>query len=71
MVYDLTSRQQDLNRKIENGGIMLDSSNSGLKKVMRAIGSTSSEEDYVRCRITLRLNSQALVDDTDDFINRT
>lgn len=71
MVYDLTSRQQDLDRKIENGGIMLDSSNSGLKKVMRAIGLTSSEEDYVRRRITLRLNSQALVDDTDDFINRT
>ena len=58
MVYDLTSRQQDLDRKIENGGIMLDSSNSCLKKVMRAIGATSGEEEYVRSRIALRLKTQ-------------
>lgn len=69
--YDLTSRQQELDRKIENSGIKLDSSNSCLKKVMRAIGASSSEEDYVKSRIALRLKTQALLDDTDDFINRT
>ena len=38
---------------------------------MRAIGASSSEEDYVKSRIALRLKTQALLDDTDDFINRT
>lgn len=69
--YDLTSRQQELDHKIENSGINLDSSNSCLKKVMRAIGATSTEEYYVRSRIALRLKTQALLDETDDFINRT
>lgn len=46
--YDLTSRQQELDRKIGNSGIKLDSSSSCLKKVMRAIGASSSEEDYVK-----------------------
>lgn len=69
--YDLTSRQQELDRKIERCGIKLDSSNSCLRKVMRAIGATSGEEDYVRSRIALRLKAQALLDDTDNFINRT
>lgn len=52
--YDLSLRQQELDRRIENSGIKLDSSNSCLKKVMRAIGATSSEEDYTRSRISLR-----------------
>lgn len=69
--YDLTSRQQELDRRIENCGIKLDTSNSCLKKVMRATVATSSEEDYVRSRIALRLKTQALLDETDDFINRT
>lgn len=68
---DLTSRQQELDKKIENSGIELDSSGSCLKRIMRAIGATSSEEDFVRSRIALRLKAQALLDDTDDFINRT
>ena len=69
--YDLTSRQQELDRKKVISGIKLDSSSSCLKKVMRAIGASSSEEDYVSSRIALRLKTQALLDDTDDFINRT
>ena len=42
-----------------------------LNKVMKAIGATSNEEDYVRSRIALRLKAQTLLDDTDDFISRT
>lgn len=69
--YDLTSRQQKLDMEIENSGIELNSSNSCLKKVMRAIGATSGEEYYVKSRIALRLKTQALLDDTDNFINHT
>lgn len=69
--YDLTERQQELDRAIERSGVKLDSSNSCLRKVMRAIGAKNSEEDYVRSRIALRLKTQALLDDTDDFISKT
>lgn len=69
--YDLTIRQQLLDRKIESCGIKLDASSGCLKKVMRVIGAASSEEDYVRSRIALRLKTQALLDETDDFIGRT
>ena len=69
--YALPSRQQELDRNIENTSIKLESSSSCLKKVMRAIGASSNEEDYVKSRIALRLKAQALLDDTDDFINRT
>ena len=60
-----------MDNKIVNSGIKLDSSNACLKKVMRTIGATSSEEDYVRSRIILRVRTQSLLDETDDFINRT
>lgn len=69
--YDLTPRQQELDRKIERSGIKLDYSNSCVRKVMRAIGAASSEEDYVRGRIALRVKAQAAIDDADDFISRT
>ena len=69
--YDLTPRQQELDREIEKCGITLDASRNCLNKVMKAIGATSHEEDYVRSRIALRLKTQTLLDDTDDFISRT
>lgn len=39
---ELSSRQKDLDRKIENCGIRLDTSSSCLKSVMKAIGASAS-----------------------------
>lgn len=58
---ELSSRQRDLDRKIENCGIKLDTSSSCLKSVMRAIGASASEAEYVRSRIVLRLRTQAIL----------
>ena len=67
----LTERQKSLDRSIEACGISLDGSNSCLQNVMKAIGANSSEEAFVRSRITLRLRAQQLLSDTDSFIERT
>jgi len=40
-------------------------------KVIKAIGADASEEDFVKERIALRLRTQQLLDDTDNFINKT
>jgi len=69
--YDLTERQQELDRAIERSGIKLDSSKGCLRKVMRAVGAKSSEEEYVKTRIALRIRTQALLDNADDIISRT
>ena len=68
---DLTDRQKSLDRAIEASGIKLDSSRSCLMKVMKVIGADASEEDFVKERIALRLRMQQLLDDTDQFINKT
>lgn len=68
---DLTSREQELDRCIENSGIKLDGTKSCLCKVMMAIGAKECETAFVQSRITLRLRTQSLLDETDDFINRT
>lgn len=68
---DLTNRQKLLDRAIEACGIKLDSSRSCLVKVMKAIGADASEEAFVKERIALRLRTQQLLDDTDNFINKT
>lgn len=68
---DLTPRQQSLDRAIEATGIKLDNTSSCLKKVMKAIGVDASEEDFVKERIALRLRTQQLLDDTDNFISKT
>ena len=68
---DLTNRQKLLDRAIEASGIKLDSSRNCLMKVMKAIGADASEEDFVKERIALRLRTQQLLDDTDQFINKT
>lgn len=68
---DLTNRQKLLDRAIEASGIKLDSSRSCLMKVMKAIGADASEEDFVKERIALRLRTQQLLDDTDQFIDKT
>lgn len=68
---DLTKRQQELDRAIERSNIKLDSSNGCLRKVMRAIGAKEGETAFVQSRIVLWLKTQSLLDETDDFINRT
>lgn len=68
---DLSNRQQSLDRAIDASGIELDNSRSCLKKVMEAIGANAAEEDFVKERIALRLRTQQLLDDTDNFIERT
>lgn len=68
---DLTNREKLLDRAIEACGIKLDSSRNCLMKVMKAIGADASEEAFVKERIALRLRTQQLLDDTDNFINKT
>ena len=68
---DLTNRQKLLDRAIEASGIKLDSSRNCLMKVMKAIGADASEEAFVKERIALRLRTQQLLDDTDNFIDKT
>lgn len=68
---DLTDRQKTLDRAIEQSGIKLDGSKSCLVNVMRAIGANSTEADYVRTRVELRLKTQAALEKTDDFISKT
>ena len=38
---------------------------------MKAIGADASEEAFVKKRIALRLRTQQLLDDTDNFIDKT
>lgn len=68
---DLTDRQKTLDRAIEQSGIKLDDTKSCLVKVMKAIGANSTEADFVRTRIDLRLKTQAALEKTDDFIRKT
>lgn len=68
---DLTNRQKLLDRAIEASGIKLDSSRNCLMKVMKAIGADASEEAFVKERIALRIRTQQLLDDTDQFIDKT
>lgn len=66
---DLTDRQKQLDRLIDGCGIKLNSTNSCVEKVARAIGATSRELDFVRQRIELRLRTAALLDKTDALIS--
>lgn len=68
---DLTDRQKQLDRLIDGCGIKLNSTNSCVEKVARAIGATSSELSFVQQRIKLRLRTSALLDKTDAFISNT
>ena len=68
---DLTDRQKQLDRLIDGCGIKLNSTNSCVEKVARAIGATSSELGFVQQRIELRLRTFALLDKTDAFISNT
>ena len=68
---DLTDRQKQLDRLIDGCGIKLNSTNSCVEKVARAIGATSSELGFVQQRIELRLRTSALLDKTDAFISNT
>jgi len=56
---------------IDGCGIKLNSTNSCVEKVARAIGATSSELGFVQQRIELRLRTSALLDKTDAFISNT
>ena len=68
---DLTDRQKQLDRLIDNCDVQLDATNGCVEKVARAIGATSSELGFVQQRIELRLRAFALLDKTDAFISNT
>lgn len=68
---DLTDRQKQLDRAIDGCGVKLNGSGRCLKKVMQAIGANPDEESFVRERIILRLRTQQMLDDTDNFIDST
>lgn len=68
---DLTDRQMQLDRLIDGCGIKLNSTNSCVEKVARAIGATSSELTFVRQQIELRLRTAELLDKTDALISNT
>lgn len=68
---NLTDRQKQLDRMIDGCGIKLNSTNSCVEKVARAIGATRGELGFVRQRIELRLRTAALLDKTDAFISNT
>ena len=67
----MTERQKQLDRAIDSCGVKLDNSERCLKKVSDAIGATADEMTFVRMRITLRLQTQQLLSDTDRFIDST
>ena len=68
---NLTDRQKQLDRLIDGCGIKLNSTNSCVEKVARAIGATSSELGFVQQRIELRLRTAELLDKTDALISNT
>lgn len=68
---DLTLREKQLDRLIDGCGIKLNSTNSCVENVARAIGATSSELGFVQQRIELRLKTAALLDKSDAFISNT
>lgn len=68
---DLTNRQKQLDRLIDGCGVQLDVTNGCVERVARAIGARSSEFDFVRQRIELRVRAAALLDRTDAFISNT
>lgn len=68
---DLTVRQKQLDRAIEGCGVKLENSPSCIRKVIRKIGASASEETFVAQRIQLRLKTQTLLGETDKFISDT
>lgn len=68
---NLTDRQKQIDRFIDGCGIKLNSTNSCVEKVARAIGATSSELGFVQQRIELRLRTAELHDKTDALISNT
>ena len=68
---NLTDRQKQLDRLIDGCGVKLDTTNSCVEYVARAIGATSSELGFVQQRIEQRLRTSALLDNTDVFISNT
>lgn len=68
---DLTERQKELDRAIEQCGIKLDDSKTCLSKVIRAIGANPTEASFVTARINLRLKTQMALERADDLISKT
>lgn len=68
---DLTERQKELDRAIEQCGIKLDDSIACLSKVMRFIGANPTEASFVKARINLRLKTQMTLERAEDLISRT
>ena len=68
---DLTERQKELDRAIEQCGIKLVDSTTCLSKVMRAISANPTEASFVKARINLRLMTQMVLERADDLIYKT
>lgn len=68
---DLTNREKQLDTLIEGCQVKLDGSEGCLRTVMGRIGANASEKAFVAKRIQLRLQTQALLGKTDEFISET
>lgn len=68
---NLTVRQKRLDKLIDGCGVKFDATDGCVERVARAIGAASSEFDFVRQRIELRLRTAALLDKTDVFMSNT
>ena len=68
---DLTLREKQLDRLIDGCGIKLNSTNSCVEKVARAIGATSGEIDFVRQRVEVRRRTVARLEKADKFMSNT
>lgn len=68
---NLTDREKQLDRAIENSGIKLDNSDRCVRAVVNAIGANKSEISFVKQRIQLRLRTEQLLNSTDSFIDNT
>ena len=68
---DLTERQKQLDRAIDKAGVKIENTRTCLSQVMSKIGAKEDEADYVLSRIQLRIRTQQILDETDDFICRT
>lgn len=68
---NLTVRQKRLDKLIDGCGVKFDATDGCVERVACAIGAASSEFDFVRQRIELRLRTAALLDKTDVFMSNT
>lgn len=69
-----SQREKDLDRAIDRCGIPLEqfaNTESCVREVMRRIGATESEHDYVKSRVAVRVKTAAALGRADALIGST